>query len=77
MTEAGNVQLTDFGMGLLAEATPGNYASKHGGGAYQYRAPELHDYEEFGLENYRPTVATDVYALALVCIEVSSSHSSP
>ena len=66
----GNVQLTDFGMGLLADATPNNYASKHGGGAYQFRAPELHDPDTFGLEDDRPTVKSDVYSLALVAVEV-------
>jgi len=70
----GNVRLTDFGMGLLADATPHNYASKHGGGAFQYRAPELHDPEEFDLEDNRPTIASDIYALACVCFELYTEH---
>ncbi|TCD64694.1 hypothetical protein EIP91_003768 [Steccherinum ochraceum] len=65
-----NVRLTDFGMGLLAEAHPNNYGSKHGGGAFQFRAPELHDPNEFGLEDSRPTTASDVYAFACVIIEL-------
>ena len=66
----GNVQLTDFGMGLLADATPYNYASKHGGGAFQFRGPELHDPESFELDDDRPTTASDMYSLALVAVEV-------
>ena len=68
----GNVQVTDFGLGLLADATPNNYASKHGGGAFQFRAPELHDPESLGFNDNddRPTTASDVYSLALVAVEV-------
>ncbi|KAH8101101.1 kinase-like domain-containing protein [Cristinia sonorae] len=68
--DEGHVQLTDFGTGVLADATPHNYASKHGGGAYQYRAPELHDPDSFGGVDNRPTVATDVFALAMVFVEL-------
>lgn len=73
--DTGKAVLTDFGMGVLAEATPNNYGSIHGGGAFQYRAPELHDADEFDMEDTRPTVASDMYALACVSIEVHTSLS--
>ena len=68
----GDVQLTDFGMSLLAGANAGNYASKHGGGALQFRSPELLDPESFGLDNDRPSITCDVYSLAIVAVEVMS-----
>lgn len=60
-------------MGLLAEATPLKYASIHGGGALQFCAPELHNPEEFGTTSRRPTTACDIYAFALVAIEVNDT----
>ena len=66
----GCVRLTDFGLSLLAEGTPYNYGSVHGGGAIRWSAPELFEPEEFGLDNARPTPRSDVYAFACVCIEV-------
>ncbi|THH29179.1 hypothetical protein EUX98_g5005 [Antrodiella citrinella] len=70
----GSVRLTDFGMGLYADASPHKYASKHGGGAFQYRAPELHDPEEFDRDDSRPTVESDIFAFACVCIELYTEH---
>ena len=66
----GDVQLTDFGMSLLAGANAGNYASNHGGGAMQFRSPELLDPKSFGLEDDRPSMTCDIYSLALVAVEV-------
>lgn len=71
--DAGCIQLTDFGMSLIADATPHNYASIHGGGALRWRAPELIDPEEFQMTSSRPTYQSDVYAFACTCIEVKSS----
>ncbi|TCD62377.1 hypothetical protein EIP91_006959 [Steccherinum ochraceum] len=68
--EQGNVRLTDFGLSLISEATAGQYASVHGGGAFHFRAPELFDPEEFGLAEARPTSATDMYAFACTCMEL-------
>ncbi|TCD69559.1 hypothetical protein EIP91_007183 [Steccherinum ochraceum] len=64
------VRLTDFGMALIGEATSYNYASVHGGGATRWQAPEVIDPEEFGLTSSRPTYASDVYSLGIVCVEL-------
>lgn len=45
----------------------------HGGGAMRWKAPELVDPEEFGLETTRPTFASDVFAFGCLCIEVRTS----
>lgn len=55
-------------MALLADANEGNYISAHG--ALQFRSPELFNPRKFGLENDEPSKAADVYALALVAVEV-------
>ncbi|THH28970.1 hypothetical protein EUX98_g5213 [Antrodiella citrinella] len=68
--ELDNARLTDFGLGVIADATPLNYASKHGGGGYSHRAPELHDPEAFGTKSTRPTPSSDVYAFACTAIEL-------
>ena len=62
--ENGQARLTDFGLSLLADATPhGSYGSVHGGGVFLYRSPELHDPERFGLgSSMRPTTLSDIFA---------------
>ncbi|KAH8103117.1 kinase-like domain-containing protein [Cristinia sonorae] len=65
----GNVRLTDFGMALIAEASASN-SSSHGGGAIRWRAPELIDPDEFGLDSTRPTFASDVYSFGITCVEL-------
>ena len=70
----GHARLTDFGLSLLAEATPRMYGSMHGGGFASYRAPELHDPEQFDLVSTRPTFPSDVYAFGCTCVEVVSSE---
>ena len=77
MDNEGKVLLTDFGLGLIASATAFNYGSKHGGGGYAHRAPELHDPLKFSLETDRPTPATDIYAFACVAIEVTYHYCRP
>ncbi|KAH8101164.1 kinase-like domain-containing protein, partial [Cristinia sonorae] len=68
--ETGSIRLTDFGLGVIAEATPHLYGSTHGGGAPEYRAPELLDPEQFEQENARPTRASDVYAFGCLSVEL-------
>ncbi|TCD64697.1 hypothetical protein EIP91_003771 [Steccherinum ochraceum] len=68
--DADNVRLTDFGLGLLAEANPNNYASKHGNGSFPFRAPELHDPSKFGLDDTRHTRESDIYAFGCVVWEL-------
>ncbi|TCD66394.1 hypothetical protein EIP91_001385 [Steccherinum ochraceum] len=76
--DAGAARLTDFGMSLLSEGTSYQYHSEHGGGATRFTAPELFDPEEFGLEGARPSASTDVYAFALVCVELyTGEHPFP
>ncbi|THH29186.1 hypothetical protein EUX98_g5009 [Antrodiella citrinella] len=70
MDDEDHVRITDFGFALIAEATPGHFGSVHGGAAIHFTAPELFDAADFGLDNTRPTVATDVYALACTCVEL-------
>lgn len=57
-------------MTLIADATPGQYASIHGGGATRWKAPELIDPESFFLSSARPTYQSDMYAFAATCVEV-------
>ncbi|TCD66580.1 hypothetical protein EIP91_001137 [Steccherinum ochraceum] len=68
----GDVKLTDFGMSVAADGTPYNYGSTHGGGAVRWTAPELIEPEEFGFPNRRPTVQSDVYSFACICVELYS-----
>ncbi|THH28471.1 hypothetical protein EUX98_g5716 [Antrodiella citrinella] len=65
------MRITDLGMSVIAEATPHNYASIHGGGNQHFTAPELFSPEDFGMSEARPTYATDVYAFACLCVEMS------
>jgi len=67
--------LTDFGMALVTEATPYGLFSIHGGGAPLFKAPELHDPEEFGLDGTRMTPESDMFSFACVCIEVCNMAS--
>ncbi|THH32082.1 hypothetical protein EUX98_g2114 [Antrodiella citrinella] len=69
VNESGDACLTDFGMSLISEAAAYNFASKHGGGALRWQAPELIDPEEFGLESSRPTPQSDVFSFACTAIE--------
>ncbi|KAH8103148.1 caspase domain-containing protein [Cristinia sonorae] len=57
-------------MALIAEATPNNYGSGHGGGAVRWTAPELLEPDMFGLTSARPTYASDVYSFAVLCNEL-------
>ncbi|TCD66074.1 hypothetical protein EIP91_001832 [Steccherinum ochraceum] len=70
--DEGNARLTDFGMALLTESTAYGYASLHGGGAIRWKAPELSDPEEYGVEGMRPTPASDVFSFSCMVIELHS-----
>ncbi|THH31088.1 hypothetical protein EUX98_g3107 [Antrodiella citrinella] len=65
-----NALLTDYGLGVLPEASPLNYASTYGGGGFTHRAPELHDPEVFGMTLPSLTPRTDVYAFACTAVEL-------
>lgn len=73
MDKHGCARLADFGMALISESTAYGYASLHGGGATRWKAPELLDPEEFGLENSRPTCQSDIFSFACICVEVCDS----
>ena len=71
--EEGSVRLTDFGLGVLSNAHAGSYGSKVGGGAFEHRAPELHDPTVFNVGSGitdRPTPASDTFAFGCVAVEV-------
>ena len=70
MNDKGVVQLTDFGLSLIADATSYNYASHHGGGAIAWTAPELLDPDRYGLTTRRATLSSDVYSFGCICVEV-------
>jgi len=65
-----NARLTDFGLGVIADAIPLNYAYKHGGGGFAHRAPELHDPDAFKTKSARPTISSDMYAFACTAVEL-------
>jgi len=44
------------------------------GGTARWMSPELIDPEQFGFEKYRPTKASDCYALGMVIYETISGH---
>ncbi|TCD66170.1 hypothetical protein EIP91_001724 [Steccherinum ochraceum] len=72
--QAGRIGLTDFGLALVSESVSYGLGSLHGGGAMRWKAPELNDPDEFGLDNTRPTKASDVFSYACVIIEVFSGR---
>ena len=67
----GRACLTDFGMSVVVEAAPQQSGSNQNGGHLCYLAPELIDPETFGMDNARPTRASDVYAFGCTAVEVS------
>ena len=67
----GTARLADFGLLTIISEPTSSYA--HGGTA-RWMSPELIDPEQFGLEKYRPTTASDCYALGMVVYETISGH---
>lgn len=64
--------LADFGLAVFAPSTTastGTTSSQHGG-SVRWMAPEMDDPQSFGLDTFRRTFASDVFAFACVCIEV-------
>ena len=69
--DAGHVRLADFGLSNFVDSTSASTSFGHSS-AIAWLAPELLVPEELGLDTYRPTMASDVYALGSVCWEVCS-----
>ncbi|TCD65225.1 hypothetical protein EIP91_002972 [Steccherinum ochraceum] len=72
LTDDLEIQLADFGMATIADASAYGYGSLHGGGKMRWTAPELFEPEQFGLDSRRPTFESDMYAYSCICIELYS-----
>ncbi|KAK0188947.1 hypothetical protein F5146DRAFT_1140510 [Armillaria mellea] len=66
--------LTDFGLTVFNDATPATYTSRHEG-SVRWMAPELYFPQSFGLDRFRLTPASDIYALGCVCLELYTGRS--
>lgn len=71
---SGNVLLADFGLlTIISDSTSFVSSSSYTlGGTARWMGPELIDPQRFGLENNRPTQASDCYALGMVIYETIS-----
>ncbi|KAF5345021.1 hypothetical protein D9758_010427 [Tetrapyrgos nigripes] len=65
--------LTDFGLTVFDDTTLVPLTSRHEG-SVRWMAPELHMPESFGLDRFRLTVKTDVYAFGCVCLELYTGN---
>ena len=70
-----NAQLADFGlMTIISDSTlAATTTLSEGSGTLRWMSPELHDPEQFGGKNGRPTMESDCYALGMVILEVLTS----
>lgn len=66
-----HVRLMDFGLTVFADKT-GSFDGTCDVGAQPWMAPELLEPQKMGLESFQRTYASDIYAFACVCIEVST-----
>ena len=74
--QSGHARLADFGL-LTILSDPANGLSSSSfaqGGAGRWMGPELIAPQRFGLENSRPTKASDCYALGMVIYETISGR---
>ena len=71
-----HARLADFGLlTIISDPTSCLSSSSHTqGGTVRWMSPELIDPHRFGLENSRPTRASDCYALGMVIYETISGH---
>ena len=67
----GTARLADFGLlTVISDPTNRLVSSSHAhGDTARWMSPELIDPEQFGFEKYRPTTASDCYALGMVVYE--------
>ncbi|KAK7438583.1 hypothetical protein VKT23_017918 [Stygiomarasmius scandens] len=61
--------LTDFGLTVFSDATAMTSTSQHEGST-RWMAPELFEPKSFGLDRFRLTPETDIYAFGCVCLEL-------
>ena len=69
---SGHACLAGFDLLTMASDQPTTTFSFIEGGTPQWMSPELFDPESFGLQEGRPTKASDCYALGMVIYEVLS-----
>lgn len=65
----GHVRVADFGLTGFQNATLASKTTNRNG-SIQWMAPELLDPERYGLDRFKRTTNSDVYAFACVCSEV-------
>jgi serine/threonine-protein kinase TNNI3K len=65
-----HVRLMDFGLTVFADKT-GSFDGTSEVGSRAWMAPELLDPEKMGLGSFQRTYASDIYAFACICTEVS------
>ncbi|KAK7677085.1 hypothetical protein QCA50_019983 [Cerrena zonata] len=70
INDQGHVQITDFGLSTITDATTVTSGS-HNGGTLQWMSPELLD----GGEIRRPTRPCDVYSFGCFCVELYTLQS--
>ncbi|KDQ52287.1 hypothetical protein JAAARDRAFT_113147, partial [Jaapia argillacea MUCL 33604] len=70
----GHPQLADFGLAVFAEATRGVFTTARSSGTMRWMAPELLSPQRFGMDDYRRTCASDVFAYGHVCFEQYQLH---
>ncbi|KAK7008145.1 kinase-like protein [Favolaschia claudopus] len=78
ISDEGNACLSDFGLATMIPDTDSTIAmlssSSSHAGSVRWFAPELIRPTSFGLERFLRTTASDVYAYALVCIELYTNE---
>lgn len=62
----GHAQLTDFGLAVFTDET----ISSNRNGSLAWMAPELHEPDLFGLDQFKRTKSSDMYAFGCLFIEV-------
>jgi len=63
------IRIADFGLSVFSDATMESKTA-NSRGTIRWMAPELHLPENFGLDGFRQTHASDLYAFACTCFEI-------
>jgi len=67
--EGWGIRIADFGLSVFSDATMESN-SGNSRGTLRWMAPELHFPKHFGLDGFRQTYASDIYAFACTCLEI-------